>query len=272
MGIDAVPQLPTDQEFSLYQKLILAKLGIFLPEQKKALLSTRLWKRINACRAHGFADYYRFITSDNGRSELNTALELITTNETYFFREPKHFDYLRENILPSVRSGQEFRVWSAAASTGEEPYSIAMLLADRCATNWELLCSDVNNTVLEQARLGIYPEMRIKNIPPNYLRRFCRRGIGSQEGYSRVVGELRERVEFFTLNLNNNFPDIGLFDVVFLRNVLIYFENDIKVAVLNRIAHTLKPGGILFVGHSESLHGLPTQFKAIQPAIYRLEK
>lgn len=270
MELDSKIPIPTDKEFQLFQRLIQEKLGIFLPPQKKALLSNRLWKRLQACQAKGFSDYYRLIQSSQGKNELILALELITTNETYFFREQKHFDYLQEELLPKLHPGSHFRVWSAAASTGEEPYSIAMMLKDRCTSEWELLCSDVNRTVVEHAKIGIYPDMRVKNIPPEYLRRFCRKGVGPQQGNVRVTTELRESVQFFTLNLHETFPDIGKFDLVFLRNVLIYFENDNKTKILDRIADKLNPGGILFVGHSESLHGLSTRFIPVKPAIYRL--
>lgn len=270
MEMESTTPIPSDKEFQLFQQLIQDKLGIFLPVQKKALLSNRLWKRLQACQVKGFGDYYRLIQSPQGRAELNTALELITTNETYFFREQKHFDYLQDEILPKLRPGSNFRVWSAASSTGEEPYSIAMLLKDRCPSEWELLCSDVNRTVVEQAKIGIYPDMRVKNIPPDYLRRFCRKGVGAQQGNVRVTAELRQSVEFFTLNLHEKFPDIGKFDLVFLRNVLIYFENENKAKILERIAEKLVPGGILFVGHSESLHGISSRFVPVKPAIYRL--
>lgn len=270
MTAESVSQLPSDKEFYLFQQLILKRLGIFLPLQKKALLTNRLWKRLREYNLQSFEDYYRFIVGGNGKAELDVALELITTNETYFFREQKHFDYFEQTILPAFRQGKKLRVWSAAASTGEEPYSIAMLLEDKCQAMWELECSDVNNSVLEQARRGIYPDARIRNIPQEYLHRFCRKGVGPQEGYVRVIQDLREKVNFFPLNLHNDFPDIGKFDVVFLRNVLIYFENDIKQQVLERIAKVLNPNGILFVGHSESLHGVSTRFTPIKPAIYKL--
>lgn len=270
MATENSTPIPSDKEFQLFQQLIHERLGIFLPLQKKALLSNRLWKRLQACGVKGFGEYYHFIKGPQGRGELSKALELITTNETYFFREQKHFDYLQDDILPNYRPNQNFRVWSAASSSGEEPYSIAMVLKDRCNCDWELLCSDVNRTVVEQAKLGVYPEMRTRNIPPQYLRRFCRKGIGPQSGNVRVTAELRQAVQFFTLNLHEDFPDIGKFDLVFLRNVLIYFENDNKAKILDRIAEKLVPGGILFVGHSESLHGISTRFVPVRPAIYRL--
>jgi len=270
MKEESLHALPTDREFLNFQKLILDKLGIFLPIQKKALLTNRWWKRLRECNFNSYAEYYKYILSVDGRAELDLALELITTNETYFFREPKHFDYFTNVILPKFNSGSNLRVWSAAASTGEEPYSIAMVLEDKCRASWELLCSDVNASVIEQAKIGIYPDARIRNIPEDYLHRFCRRGTGPQEGFVRVGGNLREKVNFFTLNLHQPFPEMGKFDLVFLRNVLIYFENDTKAKVLERIANTLKPNGILFVGHSESLHGVTDRFVPIKPAIYKL--
>ncbi|WP_189415230.1 CheR family methyltransferase [Cellvibrio zantedeschiae] len=270
MTVESINHLPSDKEFYLFQQLILDKLGIFLPLQKKALLSNRLWKRLRECDLNSYQDYYRLIVDKKGEAELHVALELVTTNETYFFREQKHFDYMEQSIFPMFRNGSKLRVWSAAASTGEEPYSIAMMLADKCQSNWELECSDVNNTVIEQARRGVYPESRIRNIPQHYLHRFCRKGIGPQDGFVRVTQDLRDRVNFFTLNLHYDFPDIGKFDLVFLRNVLIYFENDTKEKVLERIAKVLNPNGVLFVGHSESLHGVTQRFAPIKPAIYRL--
>jgi len=270
MPVESVNHLPSDKEFYLFQQLILNRLGIFLPLQKKALLTNRLWKRLRECDLDSYEDYYHFISGNKGEAELHTALELITTNETYFFREQKHFDYLEQSILPTFKQGRKLRVWSAAASTGEEPYSIAMLLDDKCQVPWELECSDVNKSVIEQARKAIYPDARIRNIPQHYLHHYCRKGIGPQQGFVRVTQDLREKVNFFTLNLHNDFPDIGKFDLVFLRNVLIYFENDTKAKVLDRIASVLNPNGILFVGHSESLHGVTQRFAPIKPAIYKL--
>lgn len=270
MTVESVNHLPSDKEFILFQQLILERLGIFLPLQKKALLTNRLWKRLRDCDLTSYQDYYRFITEKKGEAELHVAMELITTNETYFFREQKHFDYMAQAILPEFKKGKKIRVWSAASSTGEEPYSIAMMLEDKCQGQWELECSDVNNSVIEQARKAIYPDARVRNIPQHYLHRFCRKGVGPQEGFVRVTQELRDKVNFFTLNLHHTFPDIGKFDLVFLRNVLIYFENDTKAKVLERIANVLNPNGVLFVGHSESLHGVTPRFTPIKPAIYRL--
>ena len=138
MTVESVNHLPSDKEFILFQQLILERLGIFLPLQKKALLTNRLWKRLRECDLTSYQDYYRLITEKKGEAELHIAMELITTNETYFFREQKHFDYLAQLILPEFKQGKKMRVWSAAASTGEEPYSIAMMLEDKCQSSWEL--------------------------------------------------------------------------------------------------------------------------------------
>ncbi len=271
MGHAQEHKAPTDQEFAAFARLIYERIGIFLPESKKTLLMNRLWKRVDACGFNNYRDYYCHILSKNGESELALALDLVTTNETYFFREQKHFDYLAQHILPLIKSTQLLRVWSAAASSGEEPYSIAMLLADQCRGPWELVCSDVNHTVIEKAKLGIFPDARTEHIPLSYKRRFCRRGTGPQEGFMRINTDLRTMVQFLELNLNSDFiADLGKFDLVFLRNVLIYFDSQTKERVLGRIAATLKPEGILFVGHSESLQGLATRFSLVQPAIYRL--
>jgi chemotaxis protein methyltransferase CheR len=262
---------PSDGEFTAFQKLILERLGIYLPPSKKALLVNRLWKRLCAHQFNNYHDYYCFIMSKEGQGELDLALDLITTNETYFFREQKHFDYMSECVIPNFKPHETLRIWSAATSSGEEPYSIAMLLADRCVANWELLCSDVNSAVLEQAKKGIYSEARARNIPADYRRRFCLAGTGPQAGFIRVVPDLRARVEFFKLNLNQTISrEMGKFDLVFLRNILIYFDNDTKVKVLERVAKTLKPNGLLFVGHSDGLHGVTPYFAPIRPAIYRL--
>ncbi len=260
---------PDEREFRLFQQLLHTQLGIHLPAQKRALIGNRLWKRLQARQVQRYGEYFQLINRPGEEAELNCMLELLTTNETYFFREPRHFDFLRDTILPVRNPARPLRVWSAAASTGEEPYSIAMVLADRCSGRWELLASDVNGTVLETARRAIYRDDRTDQIPLPYRRRFCRKGIGRYAGHLRIVPELRREVQFRQVNLHQSLPELGLFDVIFLRNVMIYFDEPTKRDVLRRVARLLQPEGWLFVGHSESLHGLDTGFHAVQPAIYR---
>lgn len=267
-GTDGIAA-PTEQEFRLFQRMFVERLGIHLPPQKRALVSNRLWKRLQARNLTRFADYYQLINRPEERAELKQALELITTNETYFFREPRHFDFLRDELLPQISPQQLLRIWSAAASTGEEAYSIAMLLNDRRAGPWELLASDVNCSVLEKARHAIYLDERTGQIPPPYRRRYCRKGTGPHSGYMRIVPALRNQVRFQQVNLHEPLPDLGLFDVIFLRNVLIYFDDATKREVLTRIGRLTRPGGWLLVGHSESLHGMLGDFHAVAPSIYQ---
>lgn len=263
--------VPNDKEFRLFQRMLQDRLGIFLPDQKKALVSHRLWKRLQARQLSCFSDYYRLINQPDEQVELNQVLELLTTNETYFFREPRHFEFLRDTILPGFDSRRTLRVWSAASSTGEEPYSLAMLLMDRRAGPWELVASDVNRSVLDKARRGIYRDQRTEQIPPAYRQRFCRKGTGPYTGCLRIVPELRERVRFQQVNLNRPLPELGRFDLVFLRNVMIYFDEATKRDVLNRVARVLQPDGWLFVGHSESLQGIDSEFRVLAPAVYQLQ-
>jgi chemotaxis protein methyltransferase CheR len=194
---------------------------------------------------------------------------LLTTNETYFFREPKHFDWLQRAVRARRNSAQSFRVWSAASSTGEEAYSIAMVLADSLGgAAWEVLGSDISARVLAHACTGHYSMQRASHIPEYYLKRFCLRGVGEQRGTLLIKRELRERVRFCQVNLNAGLPRLGSFDVIFLRNVMIYFNEETKRRVVARLLTVLKAGGSFLVGHSESLHGINDTVEAVAPAIY----
>lgn len=265
--------VPTDKEFYQFQALVEQVMGVHLPLHKKPLLNNRLAKRLAARQCRSFGEYYTLLKSQGESAEYQLALELLTTNETYFFREPKHFEFLREVILPARRNSQLLRVWSAASSTGEEPYSIAMVLRESCGGPWEILASDINTQVLEQAQRGIYPALRTKLIPDRLKRQFCRKGTGKYQGQLRVAPELRAQVRFQKINLNEEIPaSIGRFELIFIRNAMIYFERRTQMAVLERLRHCLQPEGYVFIGHAESLHGLSNQFDMVQPAIYRLKK
>jgi chemotaxis protein methyltransferase CheR len=260
----------TDQEFGLFRRFIYDTAGISLSDAKKALVAGRLAKRVEQRGLASYRDYFRLLESGTQPDELQTAIDLLTTNETYFFREPKHFDRLRQLALAGSRGNGLFRVWSAACSTGEEPYSIAMVLADCLAgRSWELIASDISERVLAKARTGHYPLQRTTNIPPDYLRRFCLRGTGSQEGTLLVQRQLRQAVRFLQVNLNGRLPELGRFDIIFLRNVLIYFDAATKRQVVNRLLAALAPGGHLLIGHSESLNGIVEGVESIAPSVYR---
>lgn len=260
----------TPKEFAQFQAMLLARVGIQLTPAKMPMVQSRLAKRLDHLKLDSYDKYFQLITGPGGGAELQRAIDMLTTNETYFFREPKHFDFLREQVLPHHRAGRSFRVWSAASSSGEEPYSIAMTLADRLGdSGWEVIGSDISTRVLERAVGGQYPMTRIEGISKDYLRRFCLKGIGRQEGTFLVMPELRRRVQFVQVNLNESLPDMGEFDVVFLRNVMIYFNQETKAEVVRRIVPLLRQGGYLFIGHSESLNGVNSSLKAVMPAVYR---
>ena len=260
----------SDLEFSRFQKFIYQAAGITLTPAKKALVSGRLSKRLQAYQLSNFSDYFELLGRDGNAAEVQTAVDLLTTNETYFFREPKHFDKLRTLALEARNSRQPFRVWSAASSSGEEPYSIAMVLADCLGeASWEVVGSDISLRVLQRARTGHYPMERTSHIPPAYLKRYCLKGGGEQDGTLLVERSLRSRVNFAQVNLNTELPRMGLFDLIFLRNVMIYFNGDTKRQVVERVLSRLKPGGHFFIGHSESLSDISNAVQQLAPSMYR---
>ncbi|TAN86134.1 MAG: protein-glutamate O-methyltransferase CheR, partial [Gallionella sp.] len=246
-----------DQEFSQFQKLIYQLAGISLSTAKKELVSGRLAKRLTQYRLDSYGDYFKLLTAGHNADELQVAVDLLTTNETYFFREPKHFDFLRDKVLPGHKPGHNFRVWSAACSSGEEPYSIAMVLADHLGDGpWEVVASDICTRVLDKARTGHYLMDRIDGISREHLSRYCLKGVCTQENTLLVDKELRSRVNFKQVNLNQSLPGLGEFDVIFLRNVMIYFDQETKRQIVQRMLPLLKRGGHFLIGHSESLNGV----------------
>lgn len=261
----------SDAEFGQFRDLMRRVAGVDMPPSKKHLVSGRLSKRLREHRIGSFAEYYRMVASGQAPDEFHRMVDLLTTHETYFFREPKHFDYLAGHVLPQAAAGRELRVWSAASSSGEEAYSLAMVLMDSLGENapWEVFASDISREVLNKARTGIYGMERIGGISGDHLKRFCLRGIGSRAGTLRIAPALRQRVRFAPMNLNESLAGAGDFDVIFLRNVLIYFDPPTKQQIVRRVVRQLKPQGWLFIGHSESLNGVSSEVRQIQPTIYR---
>jgi len=266
-----IEQAITHQEFALFQRLIYRIAGISLADSKQTLLVGRLQRRLRHYNLGTFSEYYRLLSGGDNPAEVQTMVDLLTTNETYFFREPKHFDFLVDEILAHHGANQEFRVWSAASSTGEEPYTLAMILADKLGhSRWEVVGSDISTQVLAKARQGHYPMDRNEGIPPEYLRKFCLKGVREQAGTFLIVPQLRERVSFRQVNLTQPTPtDLGTFQVIFLRNVMIYFDPDTKRKVVANLLPRLAPGGHLIVGHSETLNGITDRLTPIKPTIYR---
>lgn len=260
----------SDREFDLFRKLFDEKIGLHLAPIKKQLLSGRLSKRVQALNLSSFRAYHDLIASGEDPVELQTAIDLITTHETFFFREIHHFDLLRGTVVPAHEPGRPLRVWSAACSTGEEAYSIAMVLYDSMgASGWELVASDVSRGTLAKAAAGLYKMERIDGIPKEYLKAYCLRGKDQYEGMMRVGSPLREMVGFRQVNLASIPADMGMFDVIFLRNVIIYFDAATKRRVLESVCGHLRPGGWLMLGHSESLAGYEFPLEQVRPSVYR---
>ena len=260
----------TEPEFRQFQSMIYRVAGIKLSDEKKALVSGRLARRIQHYRLRSYQEYFQLLTDPKAPAEMQVAVDLLTTNETYFFREPKHFDFLRDTVLPPLKSTRTVRIWSGASSSGEEVYSIAMTLAATLGEQvWEVIGSDISSRVLEQARAGHYAIERAKDIPREYLSKYCLKGVGAQDGTFLIDRKLRARTQFTQINLNATLPKFGEFDVIFLRNVMIYFDAKTKQQVVARMLPLLRSGGYFFVSHSESLNGITDQLTMISPSIYR---
>lgn len=260
----------TDQEFLKYSTFIKDKVGICLSEEKKPLLIARLSKRLRHFQIDSFTRYFDIVMGNSNPDEEQMMIDLLTTNETYFFREPHHFDYLKNEVLSKHKRNQGFRAWSAASSTGEEAYSIAMLLADHFGLNgWEIIGSDISSRVLKAARRGKYVMDRIDGIPQHNLKKYCLKGFGPEEGSLLIDNALRDNVSFIQVNLKKHVPDLGLFDVIFLRNILIYFDMETKRQIVRRVLSLLKPGGIFFIGHSETLKGINDSVEVVAATAYK---
>lgn len=262
----------TDREFTQFQRFIYDAAGITMANGKQALVSGRLAKRLAHYQLNSYGDYLKLLESRADPAELQVAVDLLTTNETYFFREPQHFQLLAREILPSL-AGRRPRLWCAAASSGEEPYSLAMVLSDQLGPdNWELLASDLSSRTLQRAASGLYPMQRLEQFPEAYLKRFCLKGHGEYAGQLLIRRELRERVQLRQHNLMDSARDLGKFDVIFLRNVMIYFNLEVKRRVMAQLLPQLNPGGWLILGHAESLFGVDTPLIPISPSVFRLPK
>ena len=260
----------TDAEFAWFQALIYKIAGISLSNAKKVLLTGRLGKRLKHYGLASYTEYYKLLRRDDEDVELQMMVDLLTTNETYFFREEKHFDFLATQILAKHPPGAGFNIWSAACSSGEEVYTIAMVLAERLGLqgNWTVTGSDISQRVLAAAQRGLYSAERARGTPPEFLRKYCLKGVRSNEGKVLINETLRKHTRFMQVNLNNPFPAIGPFDVIFLRNVMIYFDAETKRDVIARLVQHLKPGCYFIIGHSESLTGLTNALRAVRPTIY----
>lgn len=257
-------------EFNWIREYLYQQVGIVLNDSKQALVCGRLEKRL---RYHGmscYGDYFRMLETPAFKEEARMAIDLLTTNETYFFREPKHFDFITRQVFPIHQLGRPLRIWSAASSSGEEAYTLAMLAAEFAKTaQWEIIGSDISGRILEKARHGLYPMHAAEKILTSLLKKYCLKGSDEYDGFFMIDAALRSRVQFICANLIENLPNLGLFDVIFLRNVMIYFDMPTKQRLVDRIQRYLRPGAYLIISHSETLNGVNHALQLVVPSIYR---
>lgn len=273
-ALTAMKYAISTEEYQRFRRLIYDKSGIALGDRKQTLVESRLSKRLRELGLKTFSDYYEQVVSDSSREEFTRMLDLISTNKTDFFREPRHFEFLREEILPQLSHEKRVRIWSSACSTGEEPYTIAMTLydsvSDRAQWDCKILASDLSTRVLAKAAAGLYDAERVRDVPPETVKRHFLRGRGPSEGLLKVKSHLSTMIRFRRLNLmDDRFPIKSPLDLIFCRNVMIYFDRQTQEQLVNKFFRYLRPGGYLFIGHSESLQWVNHPFRAIRPTIYR---
>lgn len=243
--------------------------GIRLVDAKRPLVAGRLQKLAQERGLRDVDHYVSELLRQGDPAELERVVDKLTTNETYFFREPQHFEHLAALIERRPRRAAPLRVWSAASSSGEEAYSIAMLLADQIGpAGWSVVGTDLSTSVVESARQGLYSMERARHVPPAYLKRWCLKGHGEHEGRLLMCRELREKVRFECANLTQPMPQLGTFDVIFLRNVLIYFDNPGKTGIVRNVLGHLAADGVLYTGHAESITNLGLPVRSTASAVY----
>ena len=270
----------TDTVFQRLSVFIKAQCGIELPPSKKIMLEGRIRKRLHNLGMNSFENYCHYLFSPEGvESELSHMLDVVTTNKTDFFREPGHFEYLTKSALPDLiklygTPAKCFRVWSAACSTGEEPFTLAMTLSEFAQTHpgfqYDILATDISNQVLERAREGIYEHDKIEPIPLELRKKYLLKSKDHNKKIIKFVDEVRNHITFKRLNLmDSSFHINELMDAIFCRNVMIYFDRENQEKLINRFYRQLIPGGYLFMGHSETLTGMKTTFSYVAATVYK---
>ncbi len=274
------PAKMRDKDFKQFSSFIYNQVGIQLPPTKKTMLEARLQKRLRALNIGSIEEYGQFVFSVQGqKSELVHLIDVVTTNKTDFFRESGHFTFLTQKALPTILSRRDYspakpvRIWSAGCSSGEEPYTLAMVVADFAAEQrglrFSILASDISTRILDTAKKAIYPEERVDDIAAHYKKKYLLRSRDRQYGLIRICPEIRAMVSFKRINFMD--ADFGLserMDVIFCRNVIIYFDKPTQQDLINKFYRQLRPGGYLFLGHSETLNGIDVDFKAVGSTVY----
>lgn len=278
------PRLPatlSDREFHRFSSFIYDHAGIKMPPAKKTMLEARLQKRLKANSINSFEEYGDYVFSQEGRSaELIHLIDVVTTNKTDFFREPGHFDFMIKTALPAILQARgdivrdPVRIWSAGCSTGEEPYTLAMVLSEFSAAypdfRVSITASDICTQVLQTAKTAIYPEERTDPIPLNLKKKYLLRSREKTKSLVRISPQLRSLINFRRINfMDDDFGISEKMDIIFCRNVVIYFDKPTQQKLMRKFHRQLKPGGYLFIGHSETLSGLDVDFKAVASTVYR---
>lgn len=273
----------SDTDFRRLSGFIYTECGIKMSDVKKVMLAARLQKRLRILGMKSFGEYCQYLFSPHGvESELYHLIDAVTTNKTDFFREPDHFEFLTKTALPEiiVRKGgglwKKLMIWSAGCSTGEEPYTLAMVIrefAERSpgfSFDCSILATDISTRVLEKAKHAVYDAERVQPVPDLLKKKYLLRSRDRNKGLVRIVPELRKMVRFRRLNfIENDFGIREMLDIIFCRNVIIYFDRSTQAALLNKFCRQLVPGGYVFMGHSETLHGLDVPLVQVAPTIYR---
>ena len=267
------------EDYSKLAKLIYIESGICLSAEKKTMLEVRVKRRLRALNMATFTEYCDYLFGSRGlKEEMIPLLDVVTTNKTDFFREPRHFDYLVENALPDLTAradtSRPLLIWSAGCSTGEEPYTLAMLLQEYAQTHpgfrFKILATDISTTVLAKAQRGVFASDVVAPVPPLLKRKYFMRSRDPASTQLRVVPELRSSIEFRRLNfMDNSYGLSEKADAIFCRNVIIYFDRATQEAILQKLARNLLPNGYMFVGHSETLHNMDLPLTAVAPSLYR---
>ena len=273
----------SDRDFSRLSDFIHTECGIKMPPAKKVMLQARLQKRLRKLGMSSMSEYCKYLFSPAGvEHELIHMIDVVTTNKTDFFREPRHFDYLVQNALPDLVAGEgagtrrRLMLWSAGCSTGEEPYTLAMILRDfadkypKFKFDFLILATDISTRVLDIAKKAVYESEKIIPVPPEMKKKYLLKGKNARKGLVRIVPQLREAVKFRRINfLEDNYGMRETMDIIFCRNVIIYFDRKTQEKLMNRFARHMSPGGYVFVGHSETLHGLDVPLVPVAPTVYR---
>jgi chemotaxis protein methyltransferase CheR len=272
----------TNKEFSLFRELIYSNVGINLSDSKKLMLTTRLSKKLKVCNINSFKEYYNFIqtSSNQSREEYNRMVDVITTNKTDFFREPVHFDFLTEEALPELvqsirfKSNQKLQVWSAGCSSGEEVYTLGIVLSEffsgKISGDFSILGTDISEEILTNAAKAVYPDISINPINHVLKKKYLMKGTGNMKGRCKIIPELIKKTKFKKLNfMQSDFGFKNKFDIIFCRNVVIYFDKKTQIEFFKKLYNNLTTGGYLFIGSSETLFGINSDLTAVGTTIYR---